>query len=300
MKMNSTSDYISMKKSLLLTLLIPLLLTSCGHSGVSLDAMRAHIGKIEVTDTPEHEQHPYYKVVGSIDIAGMYSEISEDDGTFDKMPNGETYVANARYNEGFYNPAAERMTMLGISDYEEEDIVIYGMSSRSYWARMPLRVHKDNFYVEKDLIDEKTGEVIGKELNRSCAYSNFLYFITAWIDANGSVNASSNRMYMEILPDGGFAFGGDSVRTQICIDNYPYYMNYEKHPELGDEWNPKRPLPCYSYNGGGFMDGRFNIRFEYDKYGWLKSESVYTTDYSFSSSTQGQLAFKAIYSYKFS
>lgn len=116
-----------MKKSLLLTLLIPLLLTSCGHSGVSLDAMRAHIGKIEVTDTPEHEQHPYYKVVGSIDIAGMYSEISEDDGTFDKMPNGETYVANARYNEGFYNPAAERMTMLGISDYEEEDIVIYGI-----------------------------------------------------------------------------------------------------------------------------------------------------------------------------
>ena len=35
-------------------------------------------------------------------------------------------------------------------------------------------------------------------------------------------------------------------------------------------------------------------------YGWLKSETVYTVDYDFSSSTQGQLAFKAIYSYKFS
>ena len=49
---------------------------------------------------------------------------------------------------------------------------------------------------------------------------------------------------MEILPDGGFAFGGDSVRTQICIDNYPYYMNYEKHHELG-EWKLNRPLPCH-------------------------------------------------------
>lgn len=292
-----------MKKSLFLSLLIPLLLTSCGRSGTSLDAMKEHIGKIAVTDTPEHEQHPYYKVVGSIDIAGMYTEISEEDGTFDKMPNGETYVANARYNEGFYNAEAERMTMLGINDYEEEDIVIYGMSSRSYWSRMPIRVHKDNFYVEKDKIDEKTGEVVGKELNKSCAYSNFLYFITAWIDGgSGAINASSNRMYMEILSDGGFAFGGDSVRTKIYIDNYPYYMNYEDHPELSKDgkWNPKRPLPCYSFNGDGYIDGRFNIRFEYDKYGWLKSESVCTSDYDFSKTTEGQLAYKAIYNYKFS
>ena len=40
--------------------------------------------------------------------------------------------------------------------------------------------------------------------------------------------------------------------------------------------------------------------FEYDKYGWLKSESVYTTDYDFSKTTAGQLAFKAVYNYKFS
>ena len=289
-----------MRNKKLLFLLVPLLLASCGQRGVSLNAMKDHINNIEVTDTPENEQHPYYKVVGSIDIAGMYTEISEEDGTFDKMPNGSTYVANARYNEGFYNSAAERMTMLGVSDYEEEDIIIYGMSSRSYWARMPLRVHKDNFYAEREVVVKENGEdVTKKELNRSCAYANFLYFITAWIDSLGSVNASGNKMYMEILPDGGFAFGGDNVRTQICIDNYPYYMNYEKHPELGDEWNPRRPLPCYSYNGQGFMDGRYNIRFEYDKYGWLKSETVYTVDYDFSSSTQGQLAFKAIYSYKF-
>ena len=287
-----------MKKRYLLSLLIPLLLTSCGRSGVSLSKMRAHIGNIDVTDTPEHEQHPYYKVVGSIDIAGMYTEISEEDGTFDKMPNGETYVANARYNEGFYNEAAERVTMLGVSDYDEEDIVIYGMSSRSYWSRMPLRIHKDNFYVEKDLVD-KDDQVIGKTLNRSCAYANLLYFINAWCDAIGSVNASSNHMYMEILPNGGFAFGGDNIRTQICIDNYPFYLNFEKHPELGT-WNPRKPLPCYSYYGSGFMDGRFNIRFVYDKYGWLQSESVCTSDYKFSSSTQNQLAFKAIYSYRFS
>ncbi len=272
-----------MKKKYLLTLLIPLVLTSCGHTGVQLNQLISHVNKIENTN-----EHPYYKVVGNIDMAGRITTISEKDGTFDQMPNGETYVANARYNEGFYNPVAERMTMLGVSDYTEEDIVIYGMSSRSYWTRMPLRLHKDNFYVLKD----------GK-LNRSCGYSNLLYFITAWIDSYGSVNGSTNKPYYEILPGGGFAIGGDNVRTQILIDNYPYYMNYETHPEL-EEWDPEFPLPCYSYNGGGFIDGRFNIRFVYDKNGWLQSEYVATSDYNYNSTTEGQLALKAVYSYKFS
>ena len=295
MKMNSTLGYTSMKKSLFLTLLIPLLLTSCGRNGVSLSKMRSRIDGIEDT----HE-HPYYKVVGSIDIAGMVTEITEEDGTFDKMPNGQTYVANARYNEGFYNATAERMTMLGVSDYDEEDIIIYGMSSRAYWSRMPIRLHKDNFYAEREITDKEGN--IKKELNKSCGYANLLYYITAWIDAYGSINASTNRMYMELLPGGGFAFGGDNVRTQILIDNYPCYMNFETNGDIigSDEWEEDFPLPCYSYNGSGFIDGRFNIRFVYDKDGWLQSEYVATSDYDYRKTTQGQLAFKAVYSYKFS
>lgn len=275
-----------MKKGLLLTLLFPLLLTSCRTNTVSLEALVNHVNKIVNTN-----EHPYYKVNGSIDIAGAVTEISEDDGTFNQMPNGISYVANARYNEGFYNAKAERLTMQGVSGYSEEDIVIYGMSSRSYWTRMPLRLHQDNFY--KHCADGS--------FNRSCGYSNLLYLIIAWADAKGAINASTNYPYYEILPDGGFAIGGDAVRTKISVDNYPYYMNFEKHPELGDEWDPDDPLPVYScYANKGELDGKFNIRFEYDKNGWLKSEYVASADYDYRKNTQGQVAMYSTYTYRFS
>lgn len=278
-----------MKKRTLYLSIVPLLLTCCGQRGVSLDALISHVNGINNTG-----EHPYYRVNGSIDIHGKVVEISEEDGSFYNMPNGYSYVENARYNEGFYCPKAERMTMDGLSTYEEEDIVIFGMSSRSYWLRMPIRLHKDNFYVLKD-----------GELNRSCGYANLKYLITAWADVGGTINPDSNAPYYEILPDGGFAVGGENVRTKIYIDNYPYYMSYNRHPELcvtWDEkletyWDPEDPLPCYSY--GIKLDGRFNIRFEYDKDGWLRSEYLATSDYDYGETDESQLALRSVYSYTF-
>lgn len=280
MRTNSILGFINMKKRTLLLSLVPLLLTSCGTRGVPLQRLINHINNIEDT----HE-HPYYRVVGSIDIHGMVTEISEEDGLFDQMPNGYSYVENARYNEGFYCSKAERMMMNGLSSYTESDIVIHGMASRSYWLRMPMRLHKDNFYALK-----------GDALNRSCGYANLKYLITAWADNPGSVNASYNKPYYEILPDGGFAIGGENVRTSIYIDNYPYYMSYARHPELG-EWDEDDPLPCYSY--GTKLDGRFNIRFVYDKDGWLKSEYLATSDYDYGKTIEAQLALRSVYTYKF-
>ena len=273
-----------MKKKALLLAIVPLLLTSCHSHEVSFASLLAHVNKIE-----NDNLHPYYRVNGNIDMNARVTTINDKDGLFDQMPNGETYVENARYNEGFYCPKAERMSMDGISTYKEEDIVIFGMSSRSYWLRMPLRLHKDNFYVER----------ADGTLNRSCGYANLKYLIAAWADSQGSVNPSGNLPYYEILPDGGFVIGGDSVRTKVYIDNYPYYMSYTRHPQLG-EWDPDDPLPCYSYNGNGFIDGRFDIRFEYDKDGWLKSEYLATTDYDYTKVSDTQLALRSVYTYKFS
>ena len=271
-------------RKLLLLAVIPLLLTGCKHKSVTFKQLLNRVNGIENT-----AEHPYYKVVGSIDMKGMVTEITEEDGTFTNMPNGYSYVENARYNEGFYNEVAEIMTLGGSEDYSEEEIMIYGMASRSYWLRMPLRLHKDNFYGKRE----------DGSLNQSCGFANLRRLIVAWKDAYGSVNASTNDMYFELLSNGGFAIGGDNVRTKIYIDNYPYYMSYERHPELG-EWTEDDPLPCYSYNGDGFIDGKFNIRFVYDKDGWLKSEYLATSDYDYNKTIDSQLALRSVYNYQFS
>ena len=274
------------KNKFLLLAIIPLLLTGCKHKGVSFKELLKHVNGIENT-----EEHPYYRVAGSLDMRGMILEIDPEDSVFDQMPTGNSYVANARYNEGFYNPVAETLTQGGVAAYSEEDTVIFGMASRSYWLRMPLRLHKDNFYVK-----EASGGV-----NLSCGYSNLQRLICAWKGDKGSINASTNDLYYEILPGGGFAIGGDNVRTKFYLDNYPYYLNYDKHEELG-EWEEDFPLPCYSANDimNGAIDGRFNIRFVYDKDGWLKSEYLATVDYDYRKTTDTQLALKSVYSYKFS
>ena len=281
MRMNKSSGYINMKKKLVLLLLTPLLLTSCSKNSVSFAALKEHIDQIA-----DSGEHPYYRVNGALDFNGIVTEISDEDGLFDQNPNGTSYVANARYYEGFYNPYTSDADV-----DDESDVVIYAMASRSYWLRAPLRIHKDNFSV---MLKDENGEETDKE-NPTCAHHILDYLICAWLDASGSVNASSNKPYYEILSDGGFAIGGRSIRTKVTIDNYPYYLNYEKHPELG-EWDEFEPLPCYK----SVVDGRFNIRFEYDKNGWLKSETLQTVDYNYGSSTDSQVALKSVYTYKFS
>ena len=281
MRMNSTSGYINMKNKLVLLLLTPLLLTSCNNNAVSFSKLKEHIDGIANTG-----EHPYYRVNGSLDFNGIITEIGQEDGLFDQNPNGVSYVANARYYEGFYNAFTTD------SDVEKEsDVVIFGMASRSYWLRAPLRIHKDNFSV---MLKDENGADTNTE-NPTCAHHFLDYLICAWLDAGGSVNASTNKPYYEILSDGGFAIGGRNVRTKVTIDNYPYYLNYERHPELGT-WSEFEPLPCYK----SVVDGRFNIRFVYDKDGWLKSETLQTVDYDYRKTTDSQVALKSVYTYKFS
>ena len=272
--MNKILGYINMKK-LSFLLLTPLLLTSCGKNHVSFDKLKAHIDSIEDT----HE-HPMYRVNGQLDFNGIITEINEEDGTFNQNPTGTSYVANARYYEGFYN------VFTSDSDVEEESqVIIYAMASHSYWLRAPLRITKDNFYATLEEGDE----------NPTCAHYFLDHLICAWLDASGSVNASKNKPYYELLSDGGFAIGGKSVRTKVVIDNYPYYQNYERHPELG-VWDEFEPLPCYKST----VDGRFDIRFEYDKNGWLVKETLETVDYNYKKTLDSQVSLKSVYSYKFS
>ena len=274
MKANSTSDYTNMKK-LALLLLAPLLLTSCSQNAVSLKKLKAHIDKIE-----NQYLSPYYKVVGSIDLNSMITEISDDDGLFDQNPNGESYVAHARYNDGFY--------LEDIESLDEENTVIFEMASHSYWLRMPMHITRDNFYAEYEVNGEKVE-------NPTCAHYMLEHLITEAVGQSGSINASTNRCYYEILSNGGFAVGGRNVRSLIHIDNYPYYMDYDAHPEMG-EWEPDIvPWPCYQTE----IDGRFNIRFEYDKDGWLVKETLSTSDYDVRKTTDAQVALRAVYTYKF-
>lgn len=99
---------------------------------------------------------------------------------------------------------------------------------------------------------------------------------------------------MKILPDGGMIFGGESIHTTVKIDNYPYYPDYNAHPELYP-WKDYNPLPCY----GNSVNFKGDIFFEYNKDGWLVKESMYSKGYDANSSSVAQVGLEAVYSYEF-
>ena len=132
--MIETSGYTNMKKKFLSLLLLPLALTSCAKSPVSLEQMRA-----KLADVSDEAKFPYYKVVGSIDFNNQVLEV---DAEFSKEPGYNTFVPYSRYNEGFYNATVDT------SEANVDDIIIYSLASKSYWLRAPLRIHKSNFYSE--------------------------------------------------------------------------------------------------------------------------------------------------------
>lgn len=259
-----------MNKKLSLLLVLPLLVTSCAnHAG--FNAVKEKTDAIEVST-----EHPYYRVVGSIDYNNEFKQIDE---VFDQMPKPNEFVPYARYNEGFYNEAAQMLYDESMLD--DESIVIYMMASRSYWLRAPMKIDKTNFQVLK-----------GEKQNSTCAAANLVKLIATWY---GTVNnPSSKNPYYDILPDGGFAIGGESIHTKFKIDNFPIYPDPEAHPEEVLPWDEFDPLPLYLTEA----EGKVNIRFEYDKNGWLKREFCETVGYNFNQSTAGQFAFESRYFYQ--
>ncbi len=258
-------------KKILSLLTLPLLLASCAKNA-SFEQIKEKIDNIS-----SNALYPYYRVAGFLDFN---NEVLEIDSVFDKTPSPDSFVPYARYNDGFYCPdASTAEKALG-----KENTVIYGMSSRSYFLRAPLRLHKNNFYV--------VGED-GKE-NMTCGHYIIEHIITSYAGADGAINPSSNKMKFELLNDGGFAFVGEASHTTFRVDNYPYYPDVATHPEIG-EWASDIPLPCFENQ----INAKVNVRFEYNKDGWLTREFLKTTDYSYSKATASQISLETVYSYRF-
>lgn len=265
-----------MLKKLTPFLIIPILLTSCGQDSVSLEQAKEAVSHYS-TETV----YPYYKVIGKLDFNG---EITSVDATFDQTPEVDKFVPYARYNEGFFNDTADPRS----SDF---DIIIYAMASRSYWLRAPLRINSENFFAYSK--DKTTGEFTSSE-NNTCAHYILEHLITSYVGQAANANPSGMHMYMKILPDGGMIFGGESIHTTVKIDNYPYYPDYNAHPELYP-WKDYNPLPCY----GNSVNFKGDIFFEYNKDGWLIKESMYSKGYDANSSSVAQVGLEAVYSYEF-
>ena len=232
-----------MKKKLLSLLLFPLVLTSCGSNGVSFAKLKDQVDTLDSSPL-----YPYYRVIGTLDFNNETLEVDE---TFDQTPAADTFVPFARYNEGFYVEALDKT---------REDAVIFGMSSRSYWLRAPLRITKDNFYVEHEDLEDVT-----------CAHYIISHIITSFMDESGAINPPGSRVIYELHDDGSFSFVGNKVHTEFKIDNYPYYPDFNAHPEL-EGWDEDNPLPCY----GNKVNAKVNVRLDYNKDGWLTKESLYS------------------------
>ena len=265
-----------MSKKLFPLLLVPVLLTSCGQKSISLKEAKEIVSHYS-TETV----YPYYKVIGSLDFNG---EILRVDATFDQTPDTTKFVPYARYNEGFFNENADPRN----SDF---DIVIYAMASRSYWLRAPLRINSDNFFAYAK--DKMSGEYTDSE-NNTCAHYILEHLITSYAGQAAHANPSSMHMYMQALDDGGIVFGGNNVHTTVTIDNYPYYPDYEHIPELGG-WKDYDPLPCYLSK----VNAKVNIRFVYDKDGWLIRESMSSVGYNKDVASKTQVSLEAKYVYEF-
>ena len=267
---------INMKKRLLPLFVTALTLTSCGNSGLTVDQAKEVVANYSTDNL-----YPYYKVIGNLDFN---NEIVEVDATFDKEPVPTRFVPYARYNDGFFNAKAD------FKD-EDEDILIYGMASRSYWLRAPMRINAKNFYAF-----EKDGEGQDTEAeNSSCAHYILEHLITSYIgDSAAAANPAGKHMVMEKLEDGGLLFYGRAVHTKVKIDNYPCYPDPATHPEL-DDWEDYNPTPCYL----SIVNAKVDIAFYYNSDGWLTRETMVSTEYNSKVNDPGQISLDAVYTYKF-
>lgn len=133
----------------------------------------------------------------------------------------------------------------------------------------------------------------GSRENTTCAHYLIQHIITSYLGQTGSTNPSKNQMKMEVT-ENGYVFYGEAVHSVVYIDNLPYYPDPEEHPEVG-EWDPEYPIPCYKNK----INAKVNIRFEYNRDGWLVKESLETLGYNYNNTNVDQCSLVAVYGYKF-
>ena len=152
--MIETSGYTNMKKKFLSLLLLPLALTSCGSSPVSLDQMKEKLANVS-----DEAKYPYYKVVGSIDFNNQVLEV---DAEFSNEPGYVTFVPYSRYNDGFYNATADT------SEANIDDIIIFSGDITlhiQHVSEILKRLRNAGLYakLEKDLLKEINKMKIGPQ-----------------------------------------------------------------------------------------------------------------------------------------
>lgn len=262
-------------KRLFPLLIIPMALTSCGSGPLSVEQMK------EYTDTISDEVcYPYYRVVGAIDYNNKYIEV---DSEFVNDFREDDFIPYSRYNPGTYDESFD--------PYEEEFIMNFANASKSYWARMPLRITKSSFY---GTYFDGRNEVI----NSTCAYYQLYHYMKPWSDSPVKNADSAGDMVMKIKKDKdgnveSFTFEGINLHAKITIDNYPMY------PDPNDLTHFPYGVMSAEEMYRNEIDASFNFLFEYNKDGWLKREYIVSTNYNSKDSTDSQFCCEALYSYSF-
>lgn len=267
-------------KKLLPLLVIPMLLTSCSKP-LTVEQLKEYIDTIS-----DEIVYPYYRVVGALDYNNKYIEV---DSEFTQDPREGQFIPYARYNPGSYDPNFD------VTFENEKDFMSFANTSKSYWSRMPLRIHKSNFYAIYN--DGKSDSI-----NSTCAYYQLFHYMKPWSDSPVKNADSAGNMVMEFLKDkdgetSGFVFYALDLHAKITIDNYPEYPDpsNEAHWPMGIDYDIYGPSPMYSNE----IDASFNFRFEYNKDGWLTREYIVSTNYNSKESTETQFCCEALYSYLF-
>lgn len=263
-----------MKLKCLITLgLVPLALTSCGSGSLSLEQMKEYVNTIENTDV-----YPFYRVRGACNFNNEYIEV---DSEFVNDFREYEYVPYTRYNEGFLDP-----------NFDNEDALTFANGSKSYWARMPLRITKDNFYGEVD-----DGRKIS--INSSCAYYQLYHYMKTWSDSQVKNADPGGEVVMQLLKDKegnttGFVFYGENLHSKITFDNFPIYpdTNDIVHFPYGVDYLEN---PMFKNE----IDASFNFRFEYNSLGFLTREYIASVNYNDKESSDTQFCAEALYTYRF-
>ena len=258
-------------------LLIPMALASCAKP-LSVEQLKEYIDTIQIHE----DEYPYYRVVGAIDFNNTYIEV---DSEFTEDFREGQFIPYSRYNPGSFDPDYD-------TDYDEKDTMSFANASKSYWARMPMRITGKSFY----------GEAINpkgvKEINSTCDYYKLHSYMKPWAESQVKNADSIGKMKMEFIKAdngeiNGFVFYATDLHSLIHIDNYPEYpdINTSTHFPFGIEG--------YETMYQNQIEARFNFRFEYNKDSWLTREYIATTNYNPSKSHDTQFYCEALYTYSF-